>query len=115
MKKSLVLVCLLLVLSACTSTSAVVEQVPLTELPGVATELPTPEVSTAVPPTALPEVEVAATAVTETAVLPTESPPPTATPETVAAKLVNGRTTEGAYYLGSPDAPLTLIDYSDFL
>lgn len=26
-----------------------------------------------------------------------------------------GRNDDGTYYLGSPDAPVTLIDYSDFL
>jgi hypothetical protein len=53
--------------------------------------------------------------VTETAVSPTESPAATAIPEIVAVGLESGRTAEGAYYLGSPNAPLTLIDYSDFL
>jgi hypothetical protein len=29
--------------------------------------------------------------------------------------VVNGRTDDGAYFLGRADAPVTIIDYSDFL
>jgi hypothetical protein len=38
---------------------------------------------------------------------------PTSTPTEVA--ITFGRTEEGAYYHGAVDAPVTLIDYSDFL
>ena len=34
---------------------------------------------------------------------------------TLAAVAINGRSAEGAYFLGREDAPLTIIDYSDFL
>jgi hypothetical protein len=45
----------------------------------------------------------------------TPSPEPTATP-TPADWLKNvGRTEDNLIYLGNPEAPVTLIDYSDFL
>jgi hypothetical protein len=39
------------------------------------------------------------------------SPAPTAT----AAIATVGRTEEGAYFIGRADAPVTILDYSDFL
>jgi hypothetical protein len=32
-----------------------------------------------------------------------------------AVEIEAGRNDDGTFYLGSPDAPVTLIDYSDFL
>ncbi len=78
---------------------------PAAEIPP--TDLPAPVVETAV----LAEVVEAA----ETAVSPTEVPEPTVDPVVTAVAVKSGRTPEGAYFLGNPDAPLTLIDYSDFL
>ena len=78
-----------------------VEQQP-TELP--ATESPPTEL----PPTEPPPAEQP----------PTDQPPadqpPTAPPPTTAAVSFNG-SYEGTYFRGSPNAPVTLIDYSDFL
>ncbi|MBK8988107.1 MAG: hypothetical protein IPM39_18900 [Chloroflexi bacterium] len=88
-----------------------------------------PETATAVPPTAL------ATLPTHTAVpsttapmpepataVPTEpaspsSQPPTPGPQlpTPGPQIVAGRTAEGAFFYGNPDAAVTMIDYSDFL
>lgn len=94
-------------------------------------------------PASQPESEPVAVVVEPTQPPPTVSPPPTAvsptsasaqptdapTPETVTAvptsqptaspepepAFVAGRTTEGAFFLGAADAPVTMIDYSDFL
>lgn len=79
-----------------------------------------PPTPTSVPPT--PELTLmatvvstattqllAATATTEaTAVPPSETP--TSTP-----LITVGRTAEGLYFQGNPEAPITMIDYSDFL
>lgn len=54
---------------------------------------------------------------------PAVSPSPTAAaepataqpPAAVAEDVIFGRLDVGAYYHGAPDAPVTLIDYSDFL
>lgn len=34
---------------------------------------------------------------------------------TADGKLVSGKLPDGRWFLGSPDAPITLVDYSDFL
>lgn len=52
-----------------------------------------------------------------TALLPTE-PLPTVVPapvEAVDVVVEYGRTQEGAFYRGAANAPVTLIDFSDFL
>lgn len=59
-------------------------------------------------PTAAPTV-----AATETPAVVVESAPTDAV--ALYDGLTHGLTAEGFPYLGNPDAPLTLIDYSDFL
>lgn len=78
-----------------------------TDLPA-ATELPA---VTALPEATQPPAATAVPAATEPAE-PTALPEPTAEP---APAIVYGVTDEGAYFYGNPDAPVTLIDYSDFL
>lgn len=45
----------------------------------------------------------------------TATPPPMPTGEPPAQQVITGQTADGAFFLGAPEAPLTLIDYSDFL
>ena len=100
---------MLFVVAGCAAETAVSDPPTPTATDIPPTDLPAPVVETAVP------TEVAVVEVLETAVLPTDTPEPAPEPELVAVVVESGRTSEGAYYLGSPDAPLTLIDYSDFL
>ena len=47
---------------------------------------------------------------------PAEEPPAEPVNEVAAAPAVtSGRIEAGAFFLGDPDAPITMIDYSDFL
>ncbi len=69
-------------------------------------------------PTAVPTVEIVSEEPVADEPSPTAIPEPEPTEEPVE-EVVNfmeaGRTPLGAYYLGSPDAPIRMIDYSDFL
>jgi hypothetical protein len=92
-----------------------------------ATETNWPEPTETSTPQALTPTEISApTVVGEnleiTAVEPTAVSNPTATVEPtievvepVAVQIISGQTAEGAYFYGNPDAPITLLDYSDFL
>ena len=73
----------------------------------------TASVTTASVTTAPVTTESSATPSTTTATKPTATEP-VETP-TEAAVAVNGRTDDGAYFLGRADAPVTIFEYSDFL
>ncbi len=86
------------------------------------TDAPAPS-PTSVPTETLPPPPTK-TAIAPPTSIPTE-PPPTVTPtDTVAPPtptpapdwlLVEGRTADGLPTLGNPDAPVVVLDYSDFL
>jgi len=95
--------------------SPTVQAVALVEVSTTATPLPTnvplPTPASSTPlPTAVPVDESVVTA--EPAVL-NPSPSPTSEPDPL--QVISGQTAEGAFFLGAPDAPITVIDYSDFL
>ncbi len=76
----------------------------------------------AVPSTVVVENEGVEEAETAVSASSTQAIPPTAIPPTLTAKteptvalVQSGRTEDGGYFLGNPDAPITFIDYSDFL
>jgi hypothetical protein len=71
--------------------------------------LPTPTLH--MPDTPAPAEPSPPTAVPAAIPQPTDMPTPTVT----VPGVVYGRTAEGAFFQGYPDAPITLIDYSDFL
>lgn len=54
------------------------------------------------------EVSPTPTSTTPTTAAPTPTPPP-------ATNIAMGQTAEGAFYKGSPDAPVKLYDFSNFL
>jgi hypothetical protein len=68
---------------------------------------------TAVPTNPPPPTDEPAPA--EPTSLPSTEPAPAPTPEADEVVVAYGRTEEGAFFKGSADAPVTLIDYSDFL
>lgn len=113
--KRIIFVILLFLLAACATGTAV-------EPTAVPTE-------TAVPPTAVVEMAMIESTAVPTSlptptdepapVEPTQSPPtepaPTAVSNAAEVVVEYGRTQEGAFFHGSADAPVTLIDFSDFL
>ena len=84
----------------------------LEDAPAVASPAPT---STAPPSaTPLPTAETVDEPVASVeAVTPTVQSSPISEPELL--QVISGQTAEGAFFLGAPDAPITVIDYSDFL
>lgn len=71
--------------------------------PKPATEVPTSEPTAELEPTMVASEP------------PTLTPPSLPNEEAVAVRVISGQTDEGAYFLGDPNAPVTVIDYSDFL
>lgn len=63
------------------------------------------------PPTAVPE----ATELTSQATDDVPEPEPLLEEAVAEASVISGRTEEGAFFLGDPNAPIVHIDYSDFL
>ena len=64
------------------------------------------------------EPPAASTSATAPPVEPTDPPEAVEQPPTVKVDLASlpaGVTPEGAFYLGNPDAPVTIDDYSNFL
>jgi len=81
--------------------------------PAEPTALATPVVPPTAPPTATAQALEDNEAPSETEVeAETEEPAPA---EAVNWLEVEGKTADNLAYLGNPDAPITIIDYSDFL
>lgn len=111
----------LFLLAACrpataTQTAVSLQPTALTQLPTPTLHQPAPLPTAPEPPTAVPTQAIRAT--------PTTAPTETAVPATAAATaeptvgppaVIYGRTAEGAFFQGYAGAPITLIDYSDFL
>lgn len=113
----------LFVIVGCSPTATPDEPATVTDAPAL------PTTAIAITETAPPPVAVTseATATNEGQAAPTSTEPaPAPSPETTDTPtapqsveaddpVIYGRTGEGAFFHGSPDAPVTLIDYSDFL
>jgi hypothetical protein len=118
MRRFLWLALILSVFTACTPTTET-----------AVTPEPSPETAVlstvTIPPPAIAEVS---SPTVEATAVPSPTPPaaeptattavevePTAEEVTAETGVISGRTEEGAFFLGDPNAPITHIDYSDFL
>ena len=129
----LALTLLLTFLAACTGQEpaapvegAAAPPVEATDLPPLETAVPVPT-DIVGPPKQIPTQAPTSAAVEEPAQEPPTAEPviepgPTVAIEATAEvegsaplQVISGQTAEGAYFYGSPDAPVTLFDYSDFL
>lgn len=117
-------VVLLFLLAACTAETAVdpvleptVTAVPPTAAAAMETIEPTAVTSTSLStsPTNPPEPTAEPAPAEPTQPPPTEPSPIAAVGDEPEIVVEYGRTEEGAYFKGAADAPVTLIDYSDFL
>jgi protein-disulfide isomerase len=113
---------LLLVFTACGAVDRGAD-VPPPPLPSTATATatlpPPPPTNTPLPtPIQVAVIEALDPPPVEPSLIPTNPPPPepaaTPTPEPDWLASV-GRTDAGLMFLGNPDAPVTIIDYSDFM
>ncbi|MCA9867068.1 MAG: hypothetical protein KIS95_13530 [Anaerolineae bacterium] len=111
----LFLLCGLILPAACSPQASVeptadvaTVEVTATFVPLTATA-PPPEVITA---TSLPATTEPATVAPAATIAVTATP---ATEDQSSSVVTYGRTDDGAYFHGAADAPVTLIDYSDFL
>jgi hypothetical protein len=115
MLRKLCFITLLLWLAAC--SSAAPQETAETEATAVIN--PAPPTLNAPPPdepTAMPEQPTAVPTDPPVAEVETVVPTTEAPAEPIAETgVVYGRTPEGAFFQGFADAPITLIDYSDFL
>ena len=114
-------------LVACTGQVAVEPAGDAATPPAEATDSVLLPTDTDVPPTQVPTEAPTAAVVEETVQQPPTAEPaiepsPTAAIEATAEvedpatlQVISGQTPEGAFFYGSPDAPVTLFDYSDFL
>ena len=112
MRRFLWLALILFLLTACApATETAVSPQPSPEtavLPNVTATVPPPVITEEIPQA------IEATAVPDTP-QPPAAPAATATEVVVETGVISGRTEEGAFFLGDPNAPITHIDYSDFL
>jgi hypothetical protein len=113
---------LLLIVTACGGARPGADVPPLpppsTATPTATTPPPTPTPILTPTPTQVVVTEAAALTSPEPTLPPTGTftPEPTPTPSPEPDWLVSvGRTEEGLMFLGNPEAPVTIIDYSDFL
>jgi hypothetical protein len=116
MKKFILILTLVLLVAACTPAAEPESENVAIVPPTIAPE-PTdsPQKVDAMPPTAVP-MPPTAVSTNEPPAQPTNQPTDIPTEEPAAeTAVIAGRTEEGAFFLGAVDAPVTLIDYSDFL
>jgi hypothetical protein len=124
MKKLLILLTILFMVSACGTAQETVVEPAVNAV--TTTVLPTPTLSNPrlntepASPTALPTQPVVIPITAEATTAPPSAPEPIPTQTAVAVVeseggVGHGRTPEGAFYHGDPDAPIAMIDYSDFL
>lgn len=108
---------LVFLFSACapaTETAVSPQPDPETAVPATQTA-PPPEITVETPrvesPTAVPDL----TEPSEENLVVEADPTAEETAAETGVIVISGRTEEGAFFLGDPDAPITHIDYSDFL
>ena len=111
--KRIIFVILLFLLAACTAETAVEPVAQSTAVPPTATVVTEVLAPTAVPTN--PPEPTDEPVPSEPTSLPTAEPAPTVGTEVAEVDVVYGRTQEGAYFHGAVDAPVILIDFSDFL